>query len=54
MNPFIKMRPIEIGSFIIFTACPKLGITRATRPSIWHEKAKGDIFNKGYVSKLWF
>lgn len=26
----------------------------ATRPSIWHEKAQGEIFNKGYVQKLWF
>ncbi len=26
----------------------------ATLPSIWHEKAKGDIFDKGYVHKIWF
>jgi microcin C transport system substrate-binding protein len=26
----------------------------ATLPSIWHEKAKGDIFDKGYVQKIWF
>ncbi len=26
----------------------------ATLPSIWHEKAKGDIYDKGYVHKIWF
>jgi len=26
----------------------------ATRPSIWHEKAQGEIFNKGYAHRLWF
>lgn len=25
-----------------------------TIPQFWHEKAKGDIFDKGYVHKLWF
>jgi microcin C transport system substrate-binding protein len=25
-----------------------------TMPQFWHEKAKGDIFDKGYVHKLWF
>lgn len=26
----------------------------ATRPSIWHEKAQGEIFNKGYAHRIWF
>ncbi len=25
-----------------------------TIPQFWHEKAKGDIYDKGYVHKLWF
>lgn len=25
-----------------------------TIPQYWHDKAKGDIFDKGYVHKLWF
>lgn len=26
----------------------------ATRPEIWYEKGTGDIFDKGYVNKLWY
>jgi microcin C transport system substrate-binding protein len=26
----------------------------ATRPDIWHVKATGEIFDKGYVHKIWF
>ncbi|HPF05857.1 MAG TPA: extracellular solute-binding protein [Spirochaetota bacterium] len=26
----------------------------ATRPEIWFEKGSGDIFDKGYVNKLWY
>ncbi|MFH0976771.1 MAG: extracellular solute-binding protein [Spirochaetota bacterium] len=26
----------------------------ATLPTIWHEKAKGEIYNKGYVHRIWF
>lgn len=26
----------------------------ATRPEIWYEKGSGDIFDKGYVNKLWY
>ncbi len=32
----------------------KLDTFSATRPAIWHEKAKGEIFQRGYVQKLWF
>lgn len=32
----------------------KLDFFGATRASIWHEKAQGEIFDKGYVQKLWF
>ncbi len=32
----------------------KLDTFAATRPSVWHEKANGEIFDKGYVEKLWF
>jgi len=26
----------------------------ATRPEIWYEKGEGEIFDKGYVNKLWY
>ena len=32
----------------------KLDVFGATLPSIWHEKAKGEIYDKGYVHKMWF
>jgi microcin C transport system substrate-binding protein len=31
-----------------------IDIFGATRPNIWHEKATGEIFDKGYVEKIWF
>lgn len=32
----------------------KLDVFDTTLPLYWHEKAKGEIFDKGYVHKLWF
>lgn len=32
----------------------KLDVFDITLPLYWHEKAKGEIFDKGYVHKLWF
>jgi len=32
----------------------KIDTFPATRPSVWHEKANGEIFDNGYVDKLWF
>ena len=32
----------------------KLDIFGLTLPLYWHEKATGEIFDKGYVKKLWF
>lgn len=32
----------------------KLDIFGLTLPLYWHEKAKGEIFDDGYVDKLWF
>ncbi len=32
----------------------KLDVFDLTLPLYWHEKARGDIFDKGYVHKLWF
>ncbi len=32
----------------------KLDMFGATLPLYWHEKATGEIFDKGYVHKLWF
>jgi microcin C transport system substrate-binding protein len=31
-----------------------IDVFAATRPNIWHEKATGEIFDKGYVEKIWF
>ncbi len=32
----------------------KLDTYGATRAAIWHEKANGEIFDNGYVQKLWY
>lgn len=32
----------------------EIDVFGATRPNIWHEKATGEIFDKGYVEKQWF
>ncbi len=32
----------------------EIDVFGATRPDIWHEKATGEIFDKGYVEKIWF
>ena len=32
----------------------KLDAFGITAPSFWHEKAKGKLFDKGYIHKLWF
>jgi microcin C transport system substrate-binding protein len=32
----------------------EIDVFGATRPDIWHEKATGEIFDKGYVQKIWF
>ena len=31
-----------------------LTVRGATIPSWWHDKAQGEVFDKGYVKKLWF
>ena len=32
----------------------EIDVFGATRPDIWHEKATGEIFNNGYIEKIWF
>ena len=32
----------------------ELSSHHATLPGLWHDKAQGDAFSKGYIKKLWF